>query len=180
MESLPLVYVPDIRLAQVSQSVAEVNREVKAALENMLHTVHHEGALALAGVQVGIMQRLVVIDIDGAYRDRGKDGMMHGGKPLFMVNPEIIEASNEKTAIEEGCMSIPGVSVEVPRPRAVKVRYLNENGKECMLETKDNLLTACVQHEIDHTNGILIIDILSPLKRDMQVKKSIKFLKNKK
>jgi len=182
-EPYEIVVYPDPRLHQKSETVEVVNYEIRAILDRMLLTIHKDDGLGLSGVQVGVMKRIVVIDIDGAYElaykdtDRKIPPKLHGGVPLFLVNPEIIEKSEEKYTINEGCMSIPGVYIDMERAAKVKVKYLDYNGKEQTITAEKSTLSACLQHEIDHTNGKLTIDSLSPLKRSMQLKKAEKYLK---
>jgi peptide deformylase len=177
-----LIFVPDPRLNQKSEPVLEVNDEIRVIMDRLLATIHANDGIGITAVQVGILKRIVVIDIDGAYKKdpNNKEPEVHGGKPLFMINPEIIEASNDKSSMDEGCMSVPGVYVSIERPNTVSVRFLDYDGKEQTLRVEKGLLSACIQHEIDHANGITIIDGLSPLKKQMQLKKVDKFKKAKK
>lgn len=174
-----LVLVPDVRLNQKSSPVFEVNDEIRECMDRLLATIHANQGIGISAVQVGIMKRIVVIDIDGAYKNIEQNEIpeMHGDKPLFMVNPEIIEKSSEMETMDEGCMSVPNVYVNITRPSSIKVKYLDYDGQEQILTAEKGLLSACIQHEIDHANGITILDHLSPLKRQMQLKKVEKYKK---
>jgi len=123
--------------------------------------------IGLAAIQVGILKRIVVIDIS---KEEKKN-------PLFLVNPEIIYKSKNTSVYEEGCLSLPGQFAEIERPAECHIKYIDYNGKEKKLETK-GLLATCIQHEIDHLNGILFIDYLSKLKKDMIIKKLVKHKKD--
>lgn len=174
-----LVLVPDVRLNQKSADVLEINDEVRECMDRLLATIHANQGIGISAVQVGIMKRIVVIDIDGVHKKLEQDHIpgMHGGKPLYMVNPELIEKSTELETMDEGCMSVPNVYVNVTRSAEIKVKYLDYEGKEQTLKVEKGLLSACIQHEIDHTNGVIILDYLSPLKRQMQMKKVEKYKK---
>jgi peptide deformylase len=163
MAVLPLVIAPDPRLEVCSEPVAEVNDEIRKLMDDMLETMHHEEGIGLAAVQVGVHKRILVMEIDE--------------ETYYIVNPEIIEASDEKNIYEEGCLSFPGARAPVTRPKQVKVKYLDYHGKEQVLEC-DELLATCIQHEIDHLNGVVFIDHVSKLKHDMVMRKVKKIKKN--
>ena len=179
---LPLVVEPDPRLRQRSEMVDVVDHEVRVLMEDMLHSMYHYRGIGLTAVQIGLMRKVIVIDIDqpNNHADTCKDHdcfehvPFHGNQPLFMVNAEIIWASKEKQKYCEGCLSLPGWDAEVARPSVVKVKYLDYWGQEHERQFGPNLLGVCVQHEIDHSNGIVFVDRLSPLKRDILRKKMLK------
>ena len=156
-----IITVPDPRLKQVSAPVEAVDDEVRALMDDMLETMYAAPGIGLAAVQIGVMQRVVVMDLSREGEEPA---------PRHLVNPEIVWASEEMAPYEEGCLSIPEVYDEVTRPARVKVRYLNYQG-ETVEEEADGLYAVCFQHELDHLNGVLFIDYLSRLKRDRAVAK---------
>ena len=160
----PILTLPDNLLRQKSERVAKVDGPVRAALDDMIETMYDAPGIGLAGVQVGIMQRLVVIDV--ARKDEEP-------QPLFLINPEIVQASAELMVYEEGCLSIPDYYEDVERPERVRVRFQDRHGAECEMEA-DGLLATAIQHEIDHLDGVLFIDHISRLKRERVVKKFAK------
>jgi len=166
-----IVKLPDPVLKTVSTPIEAVTDDVRKLLDDMLETMYEAPGIGLAAVQIGILKRLVVID---AVREEDEPR-----DPIFLVNPEIIWSSQETAEYEEGCLSIPEVYDNVTRPAEVKVRYLDRDGKPCERHC-DGLLSTCVQHEIDHLNGILFIDHLSRLKRERVVKKFAKAAKQSK
>ena len=163
----PLVLLPDPRLRLVSEPVAEVTDEVRALAEDMLDTMYDAPGVGLAAVQIGVPKRIVTIDTSKSETER---------KPLVLINPEVVWASEEKRVYEEGCLSIPEYYEEVERPDRVRVRYRDLDGNMVEQEA-DGLFATCVQHEIDHLNGVLFIDHLSRLKRERVVKKFTKAAK---
>lgn len=170
MALLKLVFAPDKRLTQRAEPVACVDDAVRKIFDDMNETLYKHDGLGLAAVQVGLMKRLIVVDIDYDKRDEPRTG-------LCLANPEIIRVSEELQTIEEGCLSLPGVYVEVDRPREIEVSYLDYDGKP-QTRTVQGLMATCIQHEIDHLNGITLLDRLSsPLKRQMALKKIQKFIK---
>ncbi len=152
---------PDPFLRQKSTKVQEVNNEIRTLMDDMLETMYNAPGIGLASIQVGVPKRVIVIDLS---RDGEKK------TPLYFVNPEIITNSNNDASYEEGCLSVPGQFSEVSRPDKCKIKYLDYNGKEQFLNA-EGLLATCIQHEIDHLEGILFIDHLSKLKKSMIVKK---------
>jgi peptide deformylase len=152
---------PDPFLRQKSTKVDEVNNEIRALMDDMLETMYNAPGIGLAAIQVGIPKRIIVIDLT---RDDEKKN------PLHFVNPEIISNSDLLGTYEEGCLSVPGQFAEINRPNKCKIKYLDYNGNEQVLEAQ-GLLATCIQHEIDHLEGILFIDYLSKLKKNMIVKK---------
>jgi peptide deformylase len=166
-----ILKLPDRTLRKVSKPVARVTPDIQALLDDMLETMYAAPGIGLAAVQIGIAKRLVVIDTA-----RGDDEPKN---PRFLVNPEIVWASEHLNEHEEGCLSIPEVFDVVKRPAEVKVRHLDRDGNEQELHCTD-LLATCVQHEIDHINGVLFIDHLGRLKRDRIVRKFAKAAKREK
>lgn len=177
MTILPLVICPDPRLKTVSKPLEKVDDEARALFDTMLETMYAMKGIGLAAIQVGVAKRMLVMDLgkgSSRYPDSG-EGKPH---PLCLANPEIIWASEEKSPYEEGCLSFPGQYAEVWRPAQVKVKYLDYHGHEQVLEA-DGLLATCVQHEMDHLNGITFVDYLSSVKRDIIIRKVKKREKNK-
>jgi peptide deformylase len=152
---------PDPFLRQKSLKVEEVNDEVRSLMDDMLATMYNAPGIGLAAIQIGVPKRIIVMDLS---RDEEKKN------PLYFINPEIITNSDNDAIYEEGCLSVPGQFAEISRPDKCKVKYLDYHGKEKILEAK-GLLATCIQHEIDHLEGILFIDYLSKLKKSMIVKK---------
>ena len=166
---LPIVYFPDPRLKQKSAPIEKVDDEVRALASAMFETMYHEEGIGLAAVQVGVMKRLLVADVE--WRGEGEPG-----KQYALINPEIVSEGEESNVYKEGCLSFPDQFAEVERPKTVRVRYLDLQGNT-QEETFDGLLATCIQHEIDHLDGIVFPDHLSRLKRDMMFKKAAKVKK---
>ena len=160
----PLTLVPDPLLRQVAEPVADIDNAIRTLLSDMAETMYDAPGIGLAAPQVGICQRVIVMD---CAPDESPPELWK------MVNPEIISRSDETSKLEEGCLSIPNFTGEVIRPAEVIVRYQDETGTEKEM-TACGLLAACVQHEIDHLDGILFTDYLSKLKRDMIWRKILK------
>jgi peptide deformylase len=152
---------PDPFLRQKSNKVDQVNDEIRTLMDDMLETMYNAPGIGLAAIQVGVPKRVIVMDL--SREDEKKN-------PLYFVNPEIITNSNNDAAYEEGCLSVPGQFAEISRPDKCKVKYLDYNGNEKILDTQ-GLLATCIQHEMDHLEGILFIDYLSKLKKSMIIKK---------
>lgn len=167
-----LVVEPDPRLHIISTPVEEVTDEIRHLMEDMLATMYRNEGIGLAAVQVGVHSRAIVIDIDYTERDQ----VRHDRKPIFMVNPVIVEKSDEIVNSHEGCLSLPTVRSDVMRNELIVVEYLDYHGNR-QKETFSGLLSICIQHEIDHTNGIIFIDHLSRLKKAFFMKKLIKLRK---
>ncbi len=159
-----IITLPDPLLRQTSKPVSGVDKAVRKLFDDMLETMYDAPGIGLAAIQIGVPQRLVVIDLS-------KDGEER--QPLFMANPEILSASEVMSDYEEGCLSIPEFYEMVTRPAEVTVRYLDRQGEPRELAAS-GVLATCVQHEIDHLNGVLFIDHISKLKRDRVVKKFVK------
>ena len=164
MSVLEILKEPDPILRKKSDEVSKVDNDIRALMDNMLETMYQAPGIGLAAPQVGILKKVIVIDL--AKEDEPK-------KPLFIVNPKIIWKSDELSSREEGCLSIPGYFAEVVRPTKCKLQYLDYDGKQKEIEAED-LLSTCIQHEVDHCDGVLFIDYLSKLKKDMIIKKLIK------
>lgn len=169
MAKLKIYEYPHPILKQKAEKVAVVDDQLRTLLDDMLETMYAANGCGLAAPQIGLSKRVVVIDI------------AHEGEepaPLYMVNPEIVWRSEEMEIGEEGCLSLPEMRAEVERSISVKINYLDYNGKECKLQA-DGFLAVAAQHEIDHLDGVLYIDHLSRLKRQMLVKKMEKSRKEK-
>lgn len=164
MAILPIIIAPDPRLKEVSKPVDAVNDEVRTLVADMFDTMYHERGIGLAAVQVGVHKRVLVADVTWREED-GKPGEQH-----VLINPEIINNSPEKNTYKEGCLSLPEQYADVTRPKVIRVRYLDQQGQVQENEF-DGLLATCVQHEIDHLNGIIFVDHTSSLKRDMILRK---------
>ena len=162
-----IIILPDKRLRLVSEPVKKITADVRKLVEDMFETMYDAPGVGLAAIQVGTPKRVVTIDV--AKKDEPK-------KPQVFINPEIVTASDEKAIHEEGCLSIPEFYDDVERPAQVKVKYLDLEGQALEVEA-DGLLATCLQHEIDHLNGVLFIDYLSKLKRDRVTKKFLKSAK---
>lgn len=159
-----LVILPDSRLRAKSEPVETVDDDVRQLLDEMLATMYDAPGIGLAAIQIGVPKRCVVIDLSKEDEDKA---------PLFFVNPEIVWTSEDMNVHEEGCLSIPDYYEEVERPASCRVRFLNREGGEEELDC-DGLLATCIQHEVDHLNGVLFIDYLSKLKRDRVTRKFAK------
>ena len=151
---------PNEILRQVSKPVLKVGNEERKLMDDMLQTMYAANGIGLAAIQIGIPKRIIVMDIS-------KDGKKN---PLFFVNPIIKNKDKEKTTYEEGCLSVPNYFAEVDRPKYCEVEYLDYSGESKVLKA-DGLFATCIQHEMDHLEGILFIDYLSKLKKTMIVKK---------
>lgn len=167
MTKKKIVIEPDPILRKKSDPLEKVDVELRSLMDDMLETMYDAPGIGLAAVQVGILKRLIVLDIS---KDKEKKD------PLFLINPEITFLSKKMSVYEEGCLSLPGHYAEIERPTECHVNYVDYNGKKRELKT-DGLLSTCIQHEVDHLNGILFVDYLSKLKKDMIIKKLIKHKK---
>ena len=174
MSILPIVKVPDPILRVESKPIERVDDELRAFLDSMLETMYDAPGIGLAAIQVG--EPIRVVTVDCAEREetpRGEEPEEPKREPIFLINPEIVKVSDEPSVYDEGCLSIPDYYAEVERPAECTVKYLDRDGKEQVLDA-DGILATCLQHEIDHLNGVLFIDHLSKLKRDMVIKKFTK------
>ncbi len=162
-----IIKLPDKRLRLVSEPVKQVDAGIKKLVDELFQTMYAAPGIGLAAIQIGVAKRVIAMDLS-----RKEDNH----EPQVFINPEIVWTSDETAKYEEGCLSIPDYYEEVERPSAVKVKYLDRDGKAREIHAK-GLLATCLQHEIDHTNGVLFIDHLSKLKRDRVIKKFVKAAK---
>jgi peptide deformylase len=165
----PIVEVPDPRLRQISSPVEEVTDDVRALVADMFETMYDAPGIGLAAIQVGVPKRILVIDLQEPKEEGGEPVK----DPRVFINPEILTTSDEDVPYTEGCLSVPDQYAEVDRPDAIRARWLDLDGKQQEQEI-DGLLAVCLQHEMDHLNGVLFIDHLSRLKRDMILRKLAK------
>jgi peptide deformylase len=170
----PLVILPDAQLRLVSKPVEAVTPDIRTLVADMFETMYDAPGIGLAAIQIGVPLRVVTIDLSKPEAKEGEEP--EPKKPQVFINPEVIWSSDEFSAYEEGCLSIPEYYEEVERPAEVKVRYLDLDGKAQEIAA-DGLLATCLQHEIDHLDGVLFIDHLSRLKRERVTKKFAKAAK---
>jgi peptide deformylase len=175
MALLPIIEVPDPILRTTSAAVERVDDELRGLIADMFETMYAAPGIGLAAVQLAIPRRLFVIDL----QDPEEDGGEPVKKPLVFINPEILTRSDEINVYNEGCLSIPDQYAEVERPASVRARWLDGEGRQQEGEV-DGLLATCFQHETDHLDGILFIDHISRLRRDMVLKKLAKLRKENK
>ena len=160
---------PNKLLRQISESVESVGDEERRLMDDMLETMYAAPGIGLAAIQIGVPKRIIVMDIS---RDENKK------EPRYFVNPVIKNKNDDKSKYEEGCLSVPDQFAEIERPNSCEVEYLDYNGKKQLLKA-DGLLATCIQHEMDHLEGILFIDYLSKLKKSMIIKKLSKIKSNR-
>ena len=160
----PILTVPHPMLKRVSEPVAEVTDETRALMDDMLETMYAAPGIGLAAVQVGVPQRVIVMDL-------AREG--EEAQPRYFVNPEILETDDEAVPYEEGCLSVPEIYDTVDRPKRAKISYLDYNG-ERVTEWAEGLYAVCIQHEMDHLEGIVFLDHLSRLKRERALKRVLK------
>ena len=158
---------PEPILRKKCDPVEKVDDELRRLMNDMVETMYKAPGIGLAAIQIGILKRLVVIDISKDEKKRN---------PLFLINPEILNRSKKTSIYEEGCLSLPGQFAEIERPSECILKYINLEGKEKELKAS-GLLATCIQHEVDHLDGVLFIDYLSKLKKDMIIKKLVKHKK---
>jgi peptide deformylase len=162
-----IIKLPDKRLRLKSEPIKRIDASIRKLVDDLFETMYDAPGIGLAAIQIGVPKRVVTMDLSKKDDDH---------KPQVFINPEVIWKSDEKSKYEEGCLSIPEFYEEVERPAQVKVKYLDLEGHEHEIEAS-GLLSTCLQHEIDHTNGVLFIDHISKLKRDRIVKKFTKAAK---
>ncbi len=169
MSIKPLVILPDPVLRQVSKPVERVDDALRKLADDMLETMYEAPGIGLAAIQIGEPLRLLVIDL-------AKEG--EPPAPHVFINPQVLESAEQRSVYEEGCLSIPDYYAEVERPASVRVQYIDRDGRQQEIMA-EGLMATCLQHEIDHLNGVLFIDHISKLKRDMVVKKFKKLAKDR-
>lgn len=158
----PILVVPDPRLRQISKPVAGgVSDDIRALMDDMLETMYAAPGIGLAAIQIGVPLRVIVMDLAGKDEPRA---------PRFFVNPEILDPAAETKPYEEGCLSVPEIFEEVQRPARCRISYLDYHG-QAIVEEADGLFAVCIQHEMDHLQGIVFLDHLSRLKRDVALRK---------
>lgn len=165
MTVLDVITEPDPRLHMVSEPVEQVDDELRGLMDDMLETMYASQGIGLAAIQVGVPKRVLVMDI-GHSQSRYEESGEANAEPMFLVNPEIVESSEEVQTFKEGCLSFPGQYADVKRPEEVTVKYLDYEGEEQVMHAS-GIMAVCVQHEIDHLNGVVFVDYLSRLKREM-------------
>lgn len=190
MSIRPILFIPDKRLKQVAAPVAEITKDVRQQVDDMFETMYDAPGIGLAAPQIGVMNRVVVVDCAiraeelGEYVDdngaisgeEAEEPVVENPDPIALINPEIVWYSDEVRVHEEGCLSIPDYYEEVERPDRIRIRYLDIDGKTVEREA-EGILSTCMQHEVDHLNGKLFIDYLSRLKRERVTKKFEKMAK---
>ncbi len=164
MALLSVIVAPDPRLKQISAPVERVGADLRRLMDDMIETMYRAPGVGLAAPQVGVLKRVIVVDITN--KDEAR-------RPYCLVNPELLRVSDEAISNEEGCLSLPEHYAEVVRPAAIRVRYLDREGEVRELDA-EGLLATCIQHEMDHLEGILFVDHLSALKRNMILRKLVK------
>jgi peptide deformylase len=169
MSILPIIVLPDALLRSISKPVESVDKAVRKLADDMFETMYDAPGIGLAAIQVGAPVRMLVLDV-------AKREAQGGSNPQVFINPEVIWSSDEKSIYEEGCLSIPEYYEEVTRPASIRVAYQDIDGVRREIEAS-GLLATCLQHEIDHLNGVLFIDYLSKLKRDRVTKRFSKLSK---
>ena len=180
MSSLKVIVLPDERLKKSARPVQVMDDRLRAIMNEMAILMKKEDGVGLASIQVGVEEAMIVIDL----HHEPHDGCNHGHiadevpYPLFMANPEILEKSDDVEVDDEGCLSLPDVYVPVERYKKIKVKSLDYYGKECYIET-DTFLARVIQHEMDHLKGVTLLNYLSPMKRQIILKKLQKKLKSK-
>ena len=163
-----IITVPDETLKKISEPIEKIGVNEKKLIKDLIDTMYDSNGIGLAAVQVGILKRILVIDV--SKKDEKKN-------PMSFINPVIKKFSDETSVYEEGCLSIPETFIEIERPKTCEVEYIDINGNQKILQC-NGLLSTCLQHEINHLDGKLIIDYLSKLKRDLIIKKISKSKKN--
>ena len=167
MAKLPIVLAPDPVLKAKAKPVAAVDDSIRRLMDDMLETMYAAPGIGLAANQIGVLKRVIVLDV-------AREG--DAPKPVGMANPEVVWASDELSVYNEGCLSLPEHYADITRPKEIRVRYLDRDGKKQEIEA-DGLFATCIQHEIDHLDGVLFVDHLSALTRNMILKKLVKLKK---
>lgn len=167
MALLPIIELPDPRLREISKPVETFDDDLQRLIDDMFETMYDAPGIGLAAIQVGVPKRLLVIDLQDG---EGEEGSPEAKRPLVFINPEFSEPSEEENVYNEGCLSIPDQYAEVTRPASIRAQWLDREGKPHD-ERIDGLLATCLQHEVDHLNGVVFTDHLSRMKRDMLLKK---------
>jgi peptide deformylase len=165
-----IITLPDPRLRLISAPVAAVDDSIRALMDDMLETMYAAPGVGLAAIQIAVPKRVIVLDV------AKREAETAAPRPLCLANPEIIWASEERSTQQEGCLSIPEIYEDVERPARVRARYLDRDGRAQEIEA-EGILATCLQHEVDHVNGVLFIDHISRLKRELLMRK---FRKNAK
>ncbi len=165
MKNLDIIIAPDKKLKKIAEPMAEIDRSIKLVLQKMINKMYESKGIGLAGPQVGISKRILVMDCSSEEEEK---------RPYKIINPEILSISEKFSDFEEGCLSLPHQYASVSRPQTVKIRYINELS-ETVEKIFSGIEATCVQHEIDHLNGILFVDHISRLKRNMILKKLKKY-----
>jgi peptide deformylase len=169
MAILPIIEAPDARLRQKSAPVESVDDELRALIADMFETMYAAPGIGLAAIQVGVPKRVLVIDLQEKDEETGSTIRV----PRVFINPEIVPVGDEVSVYNEGCLSVPDQYADVERPAAIRAKWLDQDGK-AHDESLDGMIATCLQHEMDHLEGVLFIDHLSKLKRDMLLKKLAK------
>jgi peptide deformylase len=164
MALLPILTAPDPELKKISQPVKQVDASIRKLMDDMLETMYHAPGIGLAAPQVGVLKRVIVLDL-------AREG--EEPQPLRIANPEIVWVSDDDATYNEGCLSVPEHYADVVRPAACRVKYLDQDNKQQEIAA-EGLLATCLQHEIDHLDGILFIDHLTSLKRNIILRKLLK------
>ncbi|MFQ3307421.1 MAG: peptide deformylase [Candidatus Midichloriaceae bacterium] len=171
-----LILEPDPILHKSSEIVKNIDQEIVHFSEKLISTMVHYNGLGLAAVQVGVLKKIIAVDFmeqEDVFQQTGLKG------PTILINPEIIDVSRETKTYKEGCLSFGNIYPEVERANRVKIKYMNLKEEEKIVELSDTILSSCLQHEIDHTNGIVFLDKLSKIKKDFMKKKYLKWRKNR-
>ncbi|MCR9174793.1 MAG: peptide deformylase [Alphaproteobacteria bacterium] len=171
MALLPIIWAPDPILKTTSKPVEAVDDSLRQLMDDMLETMYKAPGIGLAAPQVGVNRRVIVMDVS-------REGDDEHPAPLAMANPKVVWSSDASKVFEEGCLSLPDMFAEVERPADVKVEYIDRDGKLRTLDA-DGVLAVCVQHEIDHLDGVLFVDHISALKRNMILRKMVKAKKSR-
>jgi peptide deformylase len=168
MAILPILEAPDPRLRTISSPVEAIDDDLQRLIDDMFETMYDAPGIGLAAIQVGVPKRVLVIDLQEPESD--EEGAPSVKKPMVFINPEILETSEDLSVYNEGCLSVPEQFAEVERPATIRASWMDRNGR-IHEERLEGLLATCLQHEMDHLQGVLFVDHLSRLKRDMLLKK---------